>query len=135
MTNYMKKTLLILFTAVLLGAPVSSYAFMEQGGFEQSVSNIKIEIKNKQVREREENRNLQSDRSKHFHYPDRKQRCKPVSQSAKGLLYLKDRKSSKKDFRIIKLPCFPSRLNFMTQVFLCLIHYLCTISNIIKGEN
>ena len=50
MTNYMKKTLLILFTAVLLGAPVSSYAFMEQGGIEQSVSNIKIEIKNKQVR-------------------------------------------------------------------------------------
>lgn len=50
MTNYMKKTLLILFTAVLLGAPVSSYAFMEQGGIEQSASNIKIEIKNKQVR-------------------------------------------------------------------------------------
>ena len=47
MTNYMKKTLLILFTAVLLGAPVSSYAFTEQGGIEQSVSNIKIEIKKK----------------------------------------------------------------------------------------
>lgn len=46
----MKKTLLILLSAVLLGAPVSAYAFTGHEGIEQPSSNISIEIKNKEIR-------------------------------------------------------------------------------------
>ena len=46
----MKKTLLILLSVVLLGAPVSSYAFAGHEGIEQPSSNITIDIKNKEIR-------------------------------------------------------------------------------------
>ena len=46
----MKKTLLILLSAVLLGAPVSAYAFAGHEGIEQPSSTISIEIKNKEIR-------------------------------------------------------------------------------------
>ena len=46
----MKKMLLILLSAVLLGAPVSAYAFTGHEGIEQPSSNISIEIKNKEIR-------------------------------------------------------------------------------------
>ena len=46
----MKKMLLILLSAVLLGAPVSAYAFAGHEGIEQPSSNISIEIKNKEIR-------------------------------------------------------------------------------------
>lgn len=45
----MKKTMLILLSAVLLGAPVTAFA-SEQGEAGVSVSNISINVKNKQVR-------------------------------------------------------------------------------------
>lgn len=48
--DFMKKTLLILLSAVLLGAPVSAYAFTGHEGIEQPSSNISIEIKNKEIR-------------------------------------------------------------------------------------
>lgn len=48
--DFMKKTLLILLSAVLLGAPVSAYAFTGHEGIEQPSSTISIEIKNKEIR-------------------------------------------------------------------------------------
>lgn len=48
--DFMKKMLLILLSAVLLGAPVSAYAFTGHEGIEQPSSNISIEIKNKEIR-------------------------------------------------------------------------------------
>lgn len=48
--DFMKKMLLILLSAVLLGAPVSAYAFTGHEGIEQSSSTISIEIKNKEIR-------------------------------------------------------------------------------------
>lgn len=48
--DFMKKMLLILLSAVLLGAPVSAYAFTGHEGIEQPSSTISIEIKNKEIR-------------------------------------------------------------------------------------
>lgn len=48
--DFMKKMLLILLSAVLLGAPVSAYAFAGHEGIEQPSSTISIEIKNKEIR-------------------------------------------------------------------------------------
>ena len=48
--DFMKKMLLILLSAVLLGAPVSAYAFTGHEGIEQPSSNISIDIKNKEIR-------------------------------------------------------------------------------------
>ena len=48
--DFMKKMLLILLSAVLLGAPVSAYAFTGHEGIEQPSSTISIDIKNKEIR-------------------------------------------------------------------------------------